>query len=212
VLVERMTNKLKPSPDILASAILTILEQHDVENQTFRSIRAQVETDLNLEQGSLDKTEFNSLVHQLMNRQIKKKPDAPVATTTTTKQQPPAAAATTTKAVQNKKRRVEEEEEEEEDREEDNDDTNEGDELNPSKQTLQKDASGYYYLELGNQYSRLTVKKFKGTTYVDLRKFYADKSSGEMKPTGKGISLTLDQWNMVKSQISQVDQMIRSLK
>ncbi|KAJ7703166.1 transcriptional Coactivator p15-domain-containing protein, partial [Mycena rosella] len=51
---------------------------------------------------------------------------------------------------------------------------------------------GEKFIDLGKN-KRATVRRFKGTTLIDIREFYLDKASGEQKPGKKGISLGLDQ-------------------
>lgn len=41
--------------------------------------------------------------------------------------------------------------------------------------------------DLGNL-KQVTVREFKGKTLIDIRTMYTDKSSGELKPTKKGIN------------------------
>ncbi|KAG8838128.1 Transcriptional coactivator [Serendipita sp. 400] len=54
---------------------------------------------------------------------------------------------------------------------------------------------GESYVELGGKSRRrLTIREFRGATLIDIREFYEDKSSGEMKPGKKGISLSVDEW------------------
>ena len=48
----------------------------------------------------------------------------------------------------------------------------------------------------------ITVSEFMGKNRVDIRKYF-DSGAGEMKPTQKGISLTVEQWDALMSQ--QVD-------
>ena len=43
--------------------------------------------------------------------------------------------------------------------------------------------------KLGTDKIIVTVKEFKGKTYIDVRNFY-ENDDGEMMPTKKGISLT----------------------
>jgi hypothetical protein len=62
-----------------------------------------------------------------------------------------------------------------------------------------------------NDNTRLTVRAFKGVTYVDIRKFYVDKG-GELKPTQRGISMTVPQWEEVKGKIQQVDKALEAFK
>lgn len=40
------------------------------------------------------------------------------------------------------------------------------------------------------------VREFKGMTLIDIREYYEDKNTGEMKPGKKGISLQADQWEV----------------
>jgi|TARA_B100000513_G_scaffold182327_1_gene101773 hypothetical protein len=54
----------------------------------------------------------------------------------------------------------------------------------------------------------LRVKEFKGKTYIDIREFYEDKGSGEMKPGKKGISLSTDCWQKVVASLSQIQQAV----
>ncbi|PRP76490.1 hypothetical protein PROFUN_15160 [Planoprotostelium fungivorum] len=65
------------------------------------------------------------------------------------------------------------------------------------------------YLMLGNELTRVSVKKFKGTKLIDVRKFYRDKGTNErkIKPTSKGISLSESQWSELVSSISKVDEL-----
>ncbi|GAA57477.1 activated RNA polymerase II transcriptional coactivator p15 [Clonorchis sinensis] len=51
----------------------------------------------------------------------------------------------------------------------------------------------------------VSVRQFKGRTFVDIREFYEDKSTGEMKPGKKGISLNVEQWDYLKSVMSEID-------
>lgn len=49
---------------------------------------------------------------------------------------------------------------------------------------------------------KVSVSNYKDSTLVDIREYYTDKKSGEEKPGKKGISLTLDQWNALKEQVT----------
>ncbi|GHJ90175.1 hypothetical protein NliqN6_6577 [Naganishia liquefaciens] len=63
--------------------------------------------------------------------------------------------------------------------------------------------NGENYIELSNK-RRATVREFKGSTLIDLREYYTDKS-GEEKPGAKGLSLTAEQWVKLKNAIPQID-------
>jgi len=61
-----------------------------------------------------------------------------------------------------------------------------------------KVTGGESWLELGlKSKKRVTVRKFKGNTLVDIREYYEDRDSGEMKPGKKGVSLSADEWHDV---------------
>ena len=51
----------------------------------------------------------------------------------------------------------------------------------------------------------LKVREFKGKTYIDIREYYVDKSTMETKPGKKGISLNCEQYQKLKSVLSEVD-------
>jgi len=55
---------------------------------------------------------------------------------------------------------------------------------------------------------RATVSSFKGAMRVDLRGFYRHKESGEVRPTPKGISLSVSEWNTLKSHMDAIDRII----
>ena len=49
------------------------------------------------------------------------------------------------------------------------------------------------------------VREFKGKTYIDIREYYTDKSTMEMKPGKKGISLNVEQYSKLKTLLDDVD-------
>merc|ERR1712096_68668 len=49
------------------------------------------------------------------------------------------------------------------------------------------------------------VRKFQGKTYVDIREYYMDKLSWEIKPGQKGVSLNMEQYKNLKSILPQLD-------
>ncbi|XP_065177304.1 activated RNA polymerase II transcriptional coactivator p15-like [Sycon ciliatum] len=57
---------------------------------------------------------------------------------------------------------------------------------------------------------RLSISEFRGKLLVDIREFY--EADGEMKPGRKGISLSLDQWEKLKTLIPQVDEQLAAKK
>nr|ODN97753.1 hypothetical protein L204_03176 [Cryptococcus depauperatus CBS 7855] len=70
-----------------------------------------------------------------------------------------------------------------------------------------KNEAGESFINL-SEYRRVTVRMFKGKVLVDVREMYKDKSSGAMKPGNKGISLTREQWQILKSNADVVDELI----
>merc|ERR1712193_397439 len=50
------------------------------------------------------------------------------------------------------------------------------------------------------------VREFKGKTYIDIREYYVDKKTMETKPGKKGISLNCEQYQKLKTLISEIDQ------
>ncbi|TFK75416.1 PC4-domain-containing protein [Pluteus cervinus] len=75
--------------------------------------------------------------------------------------------------------------------------------------TIRSDADGNKYVELGKK-RRGTVRSFKGSTFLDIREFY--EASGESKPGKKGITLSQEQWELLKKCQSDIDKMFASAK
>lgn len=57
---------------------------------------------------------------------------------------------------------------------------------------------------LGNM-KFVKVREFKGKTYIDIREYYVDKQTMDTKPGKKGISLNCEQYQKLKSVISEID-------
>ncbi|WRT66205.1 uncharacterized protein IL334_003158 [Kwoniella shivajii] len=72
---------------------------------------------------------------------------------------------------------------------------------------VEQNEQGDQYIKL-SEVRRLTVRTFKGKVLVDMREMYKDKGTGQMKPGSKGISLTKEQWDLIKNNINNVDDMI----
>ncbi|KAJ4483400.1 transcriptional Coactivator p15-domain-containing protein [Lentinula aciculospora] len=71
--------------------------------------------------------------------------------------------------------------------------------------SVRKNSEGDQYIDLGKM-KRATVRSFKGSTFVDIREFYGD-SAESMKPGKKGISLTPEQWEVLKNGASVIDEL-----
>ncbi|PAV18686.1 RNA polymerase II transcriptional coactivator [Pyrrhoderma noxium] len=67
---------------------------------------------------------------------------------------------------------------------------------------------GEKFVDLGKK-KRATVRSFRGTTLIDIREFWGDND--DLKPGKKGISLSLEQWNELKSNADSIDDLIRQL-
>jgi hypothetical protein len=70
-------------------------------------------------------------------------------------------------------------------------------------------ADGERYIDLGKK-KRATVREFKGMALLDLREFYS--KDGKDMPGKKGISLQVEQWEALKSNMSAIDELISRLK
>ncbi|XGW31208.1 hypothetical protein V3C99_009847 [Haemonchus contortus] len=67
-----------------------------------------------------------------------------------------------------------------------------------------KNAEGDEMIELGSM-RYVTVRSFRGKALIDIREFYTDKASGEMRPGKKGISLSKEQYQNFKAVMSEID-------
>ncbi|KAF7315634.1 Activated RNA polymerase II transcriptional coactivator [Mycena indigotica] len=78
---------------------------------------------------------------------------------------------------------------------------------------LQINESKEKFVDLGKN-KRVTIREFKKSVLVDIREFYTDKSTDEMKPGKKGISLSLEQYQALKSAIvaGVLDEAVDELK
>ncbi|KAI9297663.1 ssDNA-binding transcriptional regulator [Neoconidiobolus thromboides FSU 785] len=73
--------------------------------------------------------------------------------------------------------------------------------------TFSKNDDGEYYMDLPNSKKRLSVRTFKGNTYIDIREFYTDKN-GNLAPGKKGISLKVDEYKAIKKHLDDIDKCI----
>jgi hypothetical protein len=56
---------------------------------------------------------------------------------------------------------------------------------------------------------RVTINTFKGKKLVDIREFYTDKESGELKPGKKGISLSIEEFKKLLDQLPLVQDALK---
>lgn len=52
---------------------------------------------------------------------------------------------------------------------------------------------------------RATISSFQDSLGVDIRKFYEDRASGELRPTAKGIRLKTEEWGALCKAVGQID-------
>ena len=57
---------------------------------------------------------------------------------------------------------------------------------------------------------RVSISMFKGKYRVDIRKFWEDH--GEMKPSPKGINMTIDEFDLLTEMIPSLQEKISTLK
>ncbi|THH06600.1 hypothetical protein EW145_g3975 [Phellinidium pouzarii] len=76
------------------------------------------------------------------------------------------------------------------------------------KQKVQINAEGEKFVDLGKK-RRATVRSFKSQLMVDIREFYG--SEDDLKPGKKGISLSIEQWEELKTNIATIDGFIKEL-
>lgn len=81
------------------------------------------------------------------------------------------------------------------------------------KHTSEADAGGPIdepdaIFELGKN-KRVTVRHFRNINLIDIREYYADAASGEMKPGKKGISLTEELYDELLKHRQNIDDALR---
>ncbi|KAK1924380.1 transcriptional Coactivator p15-domain-containing protein [Papiliotrema laurentii] len=75
---------------------------------------------------------------------------------------------------------------------------------------VHENENGEKYLKLG-EYRRATVRRYEGQVLVDIREFYKDKTSGQIRPGAKGISLKPEQWELLKNNSSKIDDLLAEI-
>ena len=66
-------------------------------------------------------------------------------------------------------------------------------------------------LQLANSDKYISVSEWQGVTRIHIRTYFnsnGDASGGELKPTKKGVALTIEEWKDLKAYIDHVDAMI----
>lgn len=72
-----------------------------------------------------------------------------------------------------------------------------------------KNDSGETYFQLGLR-KRVTVREFKGKTYVDIREFY--EKDGKQLPGKKGVSLAAGDWSLLKDLVENIDDVLKTMR
>ncbi|KHJ88628.1 transcriptional Coactivator p15, partial [Oesophagostomum dentatum] len=67
-----------------------------------------------------------------------------------------------------------------------------------------KNADGEEMIEIGHM-RYVNVRNFRGKSLIDVREYYTDKASGELRPGKKGISLTKEQYQNFKAIMNEID-------
>ncbi|XP_010093100.2 RNA polymerase II transcriptional coactivator KIWI [Morus notabilis] len=80
----------------------------------------------------------------------------------------------------------------------------------PPKKTLKKDSSSddsddVVVCEISKN-RRVSVRNWQGRIVVDIREFYV--KDGKQLPGKKGISLTMDQWNILRDHVEEIDKAV----
>ncbi|ODV95957.1 hypothetical protein PACTADRAFT_80039 [Pachysolen tannophilus NRRL Y-2460] len=58
---------------------------------------------------------------------------------------------------------------------------------------------------------QVSVRRYNGVNLVDIREYYLDKASGELRPGKKGISLTEESWNLLVENQSKIEDALLEL-
>jgi hypothetical protein len=55
---------------------------------------------------------------------------------------------------------------------------------------------------------RVSITEFKGYELIDVRAYYRDNETGELKPTRKGITLSIELYDKLKDAILELGKAI----
>lgn len=79
----------------------------------------------------------------------------------------------------------------------------------PAKKVARKetdDSDGITVCELSG-HRKVSVRSWRGQIYVDIREFYT--KDGKEMPGKKGISLSLDQWEVLRDNMEVIDEAVQ---
>ncbi|GAO46395.1 hypothetical protein G7K_0626-t1 [Saitoella complicata NRRL Y-17804] len=73
----------------------------------------------------------------------------------------------------------------------------------------QLDAKSNSYWEIGGSFRRVSVEPFENQILVSIRQFVQDEiDPAKFYPTKKGISLTVEQWKVLKGCMAEIDEAV----
>ncbi|BFZ61099.1 hypothetical protein YB2330_002157 [Saitoella coloradoensis] len=76
----------------------------------------------------------------------------------------------------------------------------------------QLDAKNNPYWEIGGNFRRVSVEPFESQTLVSIRQFVHDETDPtKFYPTKKGISLTVEQWKVLKGCMTEIDEAVEEI-
>ncbi|MCL7027951.1 hypothetical protein MKW94_015960 [Papaver nudicaule] len=76
---------------------------------------------------------------------------------------------------------------------------------NPKKASAPDDSDSIVVCEISKN-RRVSVRNWQGKIVVDIREFYT--KDGQELPGKKGISLTMDQWNVLRDHVEEIDKAV----
>eukprot|EP01116_Phalansterium_solitarium_P012626 TRINITY_DN29091_c0_g1_i1.p1 TRINITY_DN29091_c0_g1~~TRINITY_DN29091_c0_g1_i1.p1 ORF type:complete len:216 (-),score=16.86 TRINITY_DN29091_c0_g1_i1:100-681(-) len=191
----------KFSDDQISAQVRKILRHDDPEKVTLKQLRRKLEVAFGTEQGSFEseRERLTTIVQQVMEDLSNEESDEePLSALAKPKAKPSSPPTKRSKVDPESSSATKKSKRQESDDEEDS----------PIKAS--PDGGYFFYLDQ-RDLLRASVRKFKGSTYVDIRKFYTDKASGEEKPTQKGVSMKIEQYETLKASISKIDQMLKKI-
>ncbi|XP_020234952.1 RNA polymerase II transcriptional coactivator KIWI [Cajanus cajan] len=79
----------------------------------------------------------------------------------------------------------------------------------PPRKAIKKDSDddsdSIFVCEISKN-RRVSVRNWQGRVVVDIREFYL--KDGKQMPGKKGISLTMDQWNVLRGHVEEIDKAV----
>ncbi|KTW28114.1 hypothetical protein T552_01975 [Pneumocystis carinii B80] len=73
------------------------------------------------------------------------------------------------------------------------------------------DTNGQAYWELEGRTRRLSLSRWKGKILIDIREYYEETATGQMKPGKKGLSLTQKQFEYLTAILPEVEIVLKEM-